>query len=231
MDVLKLFIVSVKAGYETNVTPTSLVGKVNECPVNTAKRPLVSEELLLRTTWIYAVYMILEYIDHPILNVITATTTPTTEKVQDDEIYSTVRDIYSGIVPILLSIKQGDHTKYGDKFNPQQIVQDNAILLGLKNDDNNNVNNENQIQIAIITQTIRVLWFTLIVLEEEKFANDDTVDEEVRQRLTNDRNNEQQQQQQQPSRGFGQQLSKESKKKNGGGVIPKPPIPRGDGYN
>ena len=59
VDVLKLFIVAVKAGYEADLTLDSLEKLVEECPVNTANRELMKEEKDLRREWMLVVYEML----------------------------------------------------------------------------------------------------------------------------------------------------------------------------
>ena len=56
IDVLKLFIVSVKSGYEANLSLDALHQLVVDCPVNSAGRDLMKEELELRREWMMVVY-------------------------------------------------------------------------------------------------------------------------------------------------------------------------------
>ncbi|KAL9187379.1 hypothetical protein ACHAXT_001482 [Thalassiosira profunda] len=59
IDVLKLFIVAVKAGYERGMPLSELHKLVEECPVNSAGRDLMTEEKELRLEWMGMVYAML----------------------------------------------------------------------------------------------------------------------------------------------------------------------------
>ena len=59
IDVLKLFIVAVKAGYEAKITLDELEKLVEECPINSANRELMKEEKELRREWMLVVYEML----------------------------------------------------------------------------------------------------------------------------------------------------------------------------
>jgi hypothetical protein len=56
VDVLKLFIAAVKAGYEANLPMDDLLKLVENCPVNSARRELMDEEKDLRKEWMLVVY-------------------------------------------------------------------------------------------------------------------------------------------------------------------------------
>jgi len=143
VDVLKLFVVAVKVAFETDISPSQLADAVAACPVNTAGRQLMQEETLLRTTWIHAVYLILEHINHK-------------GKGSIRDIDDTVRGTYSGILPNLVAMKQA-----GGNFHVEEIMKKHEAVLPSMID---------PMQMAIVSQTIRVLWYTLIVLEEETLA-------------------------------------------------------------
>ena len=59
IDVLKLFIVAVKAGYERSLSLDELHALVELCPVNSAGRNLMNEEKQLRLEWMKMVYALL----------------------------------------------------------------------------------------------------------------------------------------------------------------------------
>ena len=59
VDVLKLFIVAVKAGYERSMPLNELHQLVQDCPVNSAGRDLMPEEKALRLEWMRMVYELL----------------------------------------------------------------------------------------------------------------------------------------------------------------------------
>lgn len=64
IDVLKLFIAAVKAGYEHSVSLTALHALVKECNVKSANRNLTSDEEKLRYEWMKMVYEILNALQY-----------------------------------------------------------------------------------------------------------------------------------------------------------------------
>ena len=64
VDVLKLLIAAIQAGYNLGMTPGNLLDTVAECPEQTANRPLMDEEVALRTTWIQIVYLVLDHVKY-----------------------------------------------------------------------------------------------------------------------------------------------------------------------
>jgi hypothetical protein len=154
MDVLKLFIVAVKTSYERgNLSIAELVESVHQCPVNTAGRPLMEEEIQLRTTWIHAVHLMLNYIDHE-----------TNRTIHGGDAWDLDLDVKSTYEPILSPIVLLHETD--GKLKTNDFVQEHADVLP-------GTVLENEQQRAIVSQTIKVLWFTLVVLDEERLANDD----------------------------------------------------------
>ena len=64
VDVLKLFIVAVQSGYSPEIPPTKLQKIVDQCPVQSANRPLMPEEIELRKTWMHIVYLVLDFVEY-----------------------------------------------------------------------------------------------------------------------------------------------------------------------
>ena len=64
VDVLKLFIVAAKAGYELGLTIPQLQLELSSCKSQSAGRPLLAEEVELRSVWISLVYLTLERVSH-----------------------------------------------------------------------------------------------------------------------------------------------------------------------
>jgi hypothetical protein len=170
VDVLKLFIVSVKSAYQrcTNSDSSSssssssgirdIVVMVDACPNNTAGRPLTEEEVQLRTTWIYAVALMLDHIQYPTTTTIGSSSRTVVDT--DDTIAKTVQNTYG---PILSNIV--DLQSRGDKLKTQEFMTQYQHLLPAHIYDDD-------VQLAIASQTVKVLYYTLTVLEEERLAND-----------------------------------------------------------
>jgi hypothetical protein len=170
-----------------------LVENVDDCPVNTAGRQLMPEEIRLRTTWIHAVYLMLEHIAHQNQD----------KRMVQHDIDKDVRNTYTTILPLIVALKESN-----GKFLAQDMVEANTDILGL----DENVQVEDPLQFAICSQTVRLRWFTLTVLKEEKLANDTSDDDMIRKQLAEDKK----------GAGGGTGLGKNN---------PRPPIPRGSGFN
>jgi hypothetical protein len=63
VDILKLFIAAVTAGYNRDIPIPQLIQLVAQCPNNTANRELSKEEIDLRSSWMIVSYLTLETID------------------------------------------------------------------------------------------------------------------------------------------------------------------------
>ncbi len=134
---------------------------VDACPNNTAGRPLAVEEVQLRTTWIYAVALMLDHIQYPTSS--SATSERVTNQrilVDTDDIAKTVQNTYGPILSNIVDLQNS-----GGKLKTQEFMTQNQHLLPdhVYDDD---------VQLAIASQTVKVLYYTLTVLEEERLAND-----------------------------------------------------------
>lgn len=139
----------------------NLVDWIDACPVQTAGRPLAPEEVQLRTTWIHAVNLMLDHIGHDDSTAVTADTPETCHDL------SVVRSTYSPILPDLLALKGS-----GGSLNTPVFVQEHKDVLPASLQ-------EDAVQMAIVSQTIKVLWYTLVVLDEERLANDINNDDQL----------------------------------------------------
>ena len=145
VDVLKLLIAAIKAGYEIGVTPSDLVAKVDSIPDQTAGRQLMPEEIILRNTWIQVVYLTLSSVNHR--------TNASDTMILDEG----VRSSFESIIPDLAARKAA-----GEQLQLE-------LLLETHKDNFNNL--DHPFQKAIMTHSLRVIWITLTVLEEEERCN------------------------------------------------------------
>ena len=142
VDVLKLLIAAIKAGYEIGVSPSDLMAKVDSIPDQTAGRLLMPEEIALRNTWIQVVYLTLASVNHR--------TDAAVEMILDEEI----RTSFESIIPDLAARKAA-----GEQLQLE-------LLLETHKDKFKDL--DHPFQKAIITHSLRVMWITLTVLEEEE---------------------------------------------------------------
>ena len=138
-----------------------MISMVNTCPINTAGRPLTLEEMQLRTTWIYAVALMLDHIKYKSDSSVTSEN----DKHQrpDDDAEDAANSVKSTYGPILSAIV--DLKNRGESLKTQEfMIQNRSFFPNTLYDDD--------VQLAIASQTIRVLYYTLTVLEEERLASD-----------------------------------------------------------
>lgn len=148
VDVLKLFIVAVKAGYELDMDPADLIRRVDALPHQTAGRDLMPEEVKLRNTWIQVIYLVLESLQH--VKKIEANTAA--------DIDTDVRETYS--IDLLTDMKEQHDA--GEAFHLEHWL-DKYSFPGL----------EDPMEKAIVSQSLRVIWFTYTVLDEERVCNEE----------------------------------------------------------
>ena len=145
VDVLKLFIVAVKAGYELDMNPSAMIESVDSIPHQSAGRDLMPEEVRLRNTWIHVIHLVLETLKHE-------------KKVTMDDgtiaaIDVQVRDTFSAD---LLADMKAQHDA-GDAFHLEHWLD--KYFFPKIND---------PVEKAIVSQSLRVIWFTHTVLGEER---------------------------------------------------------------
>ena len=146
VDVLKLFIVAVKAGYELNLAPADVIQRVDNFPHQSAGRDLMPEEIKLRNTWIEVIYLVLEYLKHG-KKVVVADGESATDAVDKD-----VQSKFS--IDLLSEMKKQQES--GDAFQLDDWLEGYSFP-----------NMDDPMEQAIVSQSLRVIWMTYTVLEDE----------------------------------------------------------------
>jgi len=148
VDTLKLFCVAVKAGYEIGATIPALSLALSMCETQTAGRPLMAEEVDLRALWIALVYLTLESVNHP-------------TKHSGPEVGATVppdqREKFEPFVRSVVSRKQRGFTLQALKL--EEILTDAG--------EGGSASARTPIETAILSQSMRLVFLTLTVLDEE----------------------------------------------------------------
>lgn len=155
---LQLFIVAVKLA-SVQKSALDLIKAVNQSV--TSGRPLDQTEQDLRATWIQAIVLVLAHTDDDDES---ATSTQGLDK--------TLVEMYAPVLDDLVNLQ-----KSGLGLNAQQFVQNRKELL-LQVPDNSTSNNNvllleeeeevDPVQLAIVTQTVKVMFYTLEVLADEE---------------------------------------------------------------
>ena len=134
---------------------STVVDQVNACPLQTAGRPLVAEEVQLRTTWIYAVALMLDQVEYDAKKGLQRRN----GKDEDDPIAREVKSTFGPTISALLELQET-----GGTLKTSDFMEQNASLLP-------ETINDDDVQFAIVSQTIKVMWYTLVVLQEEQWAS------------------------------------------------------------
>jgi hypothetical protein len=148
VDVLKLFIVAVKAGYELNMAPDDVIRRVDNVPLKSAGRDLMAEEIKLRNTWIHCIYLVLESLKHE------------KTKSGDSETETAAIDIcvQTTFSPELL-VDMKDRHDNGETFQLDALLGKHSFP-----------NMDDLTEKAIVSQSLRTIWLTYTVLKEEKIC-------------------------------------------------------------
>lgn len=144
---LKLFIVAVKAGYELNISPASLITLIDQVPHQSAGRDLMAEEVKLRNKWIQVIYLVLDTLKHEKKVAVDGT---------DDEADAIDTVIQETFTSNLIADMQARHDA-GDAFQLDHWLDTYSFP-----------DMQDPVEKAIISQSFRVLWVVFTVLEEEK---------------------------------------------------------------
>lgn len=168
IDVLKLFIVAVKAGYEFPLSLEELHRLVQECPVNSAGRELMKEEKELRLEWMTMVYEMLNALKSDV----------EVESADDDDDAAKLR--ISTVVQAMLSIQNGLHTEEestGGKIDATVALNTLSVEEALERSPSLSKLNESLMSdpmgMAFLTNDIRVALMTFRVIDEEKVCTED----------------------------------------------------------
>ena len=146
VDVLKLFIASVKAGYELDLTIPQLNLEIANCGVATAGRPLAADEIELRSVWISLTYLTLELVHHRPDCTLGESVPPEYRQKFNTFVYDVVNAHKSGFT--LQSLKLEELMRRDADSPPLEMIEE-----------------------AIMSQSMRLVFLTLEVLKEEEEAS------------------------------------------------------------
>lgn len=144
VDVLKLFIVAVKAGYELNMSSAELIERIDNVSPPSAGRDLMPEEIKLRNTWICVIYLVLETLQH-------------TKQVIGDSVTAVDNGLLEETFSSDLLAEMRQQHDAGESFQLEHWLA-NYPLASM----------DDPTERAITAQTFRVIWFTFTVLKEEQ---------------------------------------------------------------
>jgi len=151
VDVLKLFIAAVQSGYALGMSPGYLLEVVDNCPGQSANRPLMEEEVQLRTTWIQVIYLVLDYVHYKNMHLADLDK----DNGKGNTVDVTVSETYAGAIPILSQAH-----KDGQPFEAEAILELCKDVLPSSA-------NNGPLEKAILLQSLRVIWLSFTALQEE----------------------------------------------------------------
>lgn len=154
VDVLKLFIAAAKGGYEIGLTIPQLQLELTSCKSQTAGRPLMGEEVELRTVWISLVYLTLERVNHIKSSSLGDTVDP-----------SIRQKFYTFVYDVVNAKKQGYDLQ---TLKLEQLVRSDGDVQS--EEDKGKTEQEKAVENAILSQSMRLVFLTLTVLDEEALA-------------------------------------------------------------
>mmetsp|Transcript_17457 Transcript_17457/g.30068 ORF Transcript_17457/g.30068 Transcript_17457/m.30068 type:complete len:317 (+) Transcript_17457:687-1637(+) len=170
IDVLKLFIVAVKAGYERSLPLDELHQLVETCPVNSAGRDLMKEEKELRFEWMKVVYEMMNALN-PDLEDVSASG----GLESDESNILRITEVVKAMVAIQGGLQREEETT-GGKQDATVAVNNLTVEQALERSSSLSKLNEsitNPMEKAFFTNDIRVALMTFRVLEEEKVCMQD----------------------------------------------------------
>jgi hypothetical protein len=167
IDVLKLFIVAVKAGYERSIPLSELNQLVEDCPVNSAGRDLMAEEKALRAEWMKVVYELLNALNSsPIID-------SSCVIIDDNEVINKrVSQVVESMVTIKSDLQTEETNSGGEKdakvalsnLTVEQAIDASSILSQLQE------STSDLMGTAFLTNDIRVALIAFRVLQEEELC-------------------------------------------------------------
>ena len=163
VDVLKLLVAAIQAGYALGMTPGNLIDAVADCPEQSANRPLMDEEVTLRNTWIQVVYLVLDHVKYKDKNLadLDLANNSSRDGGSGDDMDEVVRETYAGAIPIIGQAKED-----GVSFEAEKILELCSSALP-------DTSSLDPLETAILSQSLRVIWLTFVALQEEAQCEED----------------------------------------------------------
>ena len=178
VDVLKLFVVSVKAGYEKSISLRDLDRYVVDCPIKSAGRELVIEEVGLRSEWMGVVYGLLDALGEDGI-VVDGGGGDDDDDDNDAGLDADARGRIAMAIRATLSARaelRNEETRSGGKIDSSVALSNLTVERALSSLENvvTEVNEDDDpVARAFLTNDVRVALVTLRVLEEEEVCTRD----------------------------------------------------------
>jgi hypothetical protein len=175
VDVLKLFIVAVKTGYEKKIPLDELIQLVQDCPVNSAGRDLMKEELELRREWMAVVYGMMEALNNNEMGD-QETTSDITTISSNDSSQTRVAQVVDSMLQLQRYLQEEEEQSGGEQDSIVALTNLTVEQALQKLPNLSQVIDElesSPMEKAFLTNDIRVALLTFKVIEEEKICFED----------------------------------------------------------
>mmetsp|Transcript_17596 Transcript_17596/g.26491 ORF Transcript_17596/g.26491 Transcript_17596/m.26491 type:complete len:293 (+) Transcript_17596:80-958(+) len=172
VDVLKLFIVAVKTGYETNLSLEELHQLVQDCPVNSAGRDLMKEELALRREWMMMVYEMMKVLK---VNENQAASDDDDAPQIDNDSQIRVAQVVESMLELQTVLKE-EHEQSGGQQDVNVVLTTLSVESAMEKLPSLTQlldSIENPVDKAFLTNDVRVALLTFKVLDEERVCLED----------------------------------------------------------
>jgi DNA-binding transcriptional MerR regulator len=138
VDILKMFIAAAMTSYQLGFSIDEIEKALAACPNQTANRPLMPEEVDLRSAWASLIYLTLASINHP-----------TRVETVAESIPDAIHQDYGALVEQVAAAH-----KQGRTISVEELLQ------------NNQSSDLSEVETAIRSQSMRVVTLTLVVLND-----------------------------------------------------------------
>lgn len=178
IDVLKLFIVAVKAGYEIGLPLGELHELVLECPVNSAGRELMKEEKELRREWMGVVYEMLDAVNSgPPLGADSGGSGRDVDDDDDDAKKTRISGVVGAMLDVRAELQREEENTGGEQDASVALLTGLTVERALELSPSLTRLDESTtdpMERAFFTNDIRVALVTFRVLEEERICMQDS---------------------------------------------------------
>jgi hypothetical protein len=176
VDVLKLFIVAVKTGYQKKIPLDELHELVKNCPVNSAGRDLMKEEVDLRREWMAVVYEMMKALNHENNNCMSVTLQGQEPANPNYDSQKRVAQVVDSMLQLQQNLQEEEHKSGGEQDSVVALTNLTVekALQKLPSLSQLHESIQSPMKKAFLTNDIRVALLTFKVIEEEKVCLEDS---------------------------------------------------------
>lgn len=176
IDVLKLFIVSVQTAYKMNISIENIIQTLADYTDESSKaanRKLLKEEILIRTIWIYLIYLTLQSLNIPKNNDTLSDNDDSSASNTTSMLLNDIKKMYNEYISYIIKNWKMSSIDEKSKFSIVSDLTVDDVVQNCKDITSTLGDTAMDTMVkAMLPQNIRVIILTLVVLEEEKLCSD-----------------------------------------------------------